>query len=86
MLKNRTTFVITQRISTIRNADKIIVLENGEIIEEGNHESLIANKGAYYRIYQTLYEAQKEIFQPGKEGVVEDTEGETVWYEKKEGM
>lgn len=86
LLKNRTTFVITQRISTIRNADKIIVLENGEIIEEGNHESLIANKGAYYRIYQTLYEAQKEIFQPEKEGVVEDTEGETVWYEKKEGM
>jgi ABC-type multidrug transport system fused ATPase/permease subunit len=63
LLENRTTFVITQRISTIRNADKIIVLENGKIIEEGTHESLMSEKGAYYRIYQTLYEAQKEVLQ-----------------------
>ncbi|MFQ6095635.1 MAG: ABC transporter ATP-binding protein [Candidatus Bathyarchaeia archaeon] len=63
LLKNRTTFVITQRISTIRNADKIIILENGRIVEEGNHESLMARRGAYYRIYQTLYEAQKEVLE-----------------------
>lgn len=68
LLKNRTTFVITQRISTIRNADKIVVLENGRMVEEGNHESLMARKGAYYRIYQTLYEAQKEVLQPGMDG------------------
>ncbi len=61
LLKDRTTFVITQRVSTIRNADKIIVLENGEIVEEGTHKSLVAKRGAYYRIYQTLYEAQKAV-------------------------
>jgi len=61
LLKNRTTFLITQRVSTIRNANKIVVLENGEVAEEGTHETLMAKKGAYYRIYQTLYEAQKPV-------------------------
>ena len=63
LLKNRTTFVITQRISTIRNADKIVVLGKGEIVEEGTHKSLLAKKGAYYKIYQTLYEAQKPVIE-----------------------
>ena len=61
LLKNRTAFVITQRVSTIRNADKIIVLEKGKIVEEGAHEALMARKGVYYQIYQTLYETQKPI-------------------------
>ena len=63
LLKNRTTFVITQRVSTIRNADMIVVLENGEIIEKGTHKTLLAKKGAYYKIYQTLYEAQKPVIE-----------------------
>jgi len=63
LLKNRTTFLITQRVSTIRNASKIVVLENGEVAEEGTHETLITKKGAYYRIYQTLYEAQKPVIE-----------------------
>jgi ABC-type multidrug transport system fused ATPase/permease subunit len=61
LLKNRTAYVITQRVSTIRNADKIVVLKKGEIVEEGTHETLMAKKGAYYQIYQTLYETQKPI-------------------------
>jgi len=61
LLKNRTTFVITQRVSTIRNANKIVILENGEVAEEGTHETLMAKKGAYYKIYQTLYETQKPV-------------------------
>jgi len=67
LLKNRTTFVITQRLSTIRNADKIIVLDDGKIVEEGDHEILMAKKGAYYKIYETLYEAQKEVLKPQSE-------------------
>lgn len=63
LFKDRTTFVITQRVSTIRNADKIVVIENGEIVEEGTHRSLLAKKGTYYKIYQTLYEAQKPVIE-----------------------
>lgn len=61
LLKDRTTIVITQRISTIRNADKIVVMDDGKIVEEGDHETLMAKKGIYYKLYQTLYEAQKEV-------------------------
>jgi ABC-type multidrug transport system fused ATPase/permease subunit len=64
LLKNRTTFVVTQRVSTIRNADRIVVLQNGRVIEEGNHESLMVKNGAYHTIFHSLYDLQKEIIQP----------------------
>ncbi len=51
LMKNRTTFVIAHRLSTVRNADAIMVLEKGEIIERGNHEALLAEKGRYYELY-----------------------------------
>lgn len=51
LMKGRTTFVIAHRLSTVRNADAIIVLENGEIIERGNHEDLLKLKGRYYQLY-----------------------------------
>jgi subfamily B ATP-binding cassette protein MsbA len=55
LMKGRTTLVIAHRLSTIRNADRIIALVNGEIIEEGNHEALMAKKGEYYRLYNLQF-------------------------------
>ena len=51
LMSNRTTFVIAHRLSTVRNADAIMVLEKGEIIERGSHEDLLALKGRYYELY-----------------------------------
>ena len=51
LMSGRTTFVIAHRLSTVRNANAIIVLEHGEIIERGSHEDLIALKGRYYQLY-----------------------------------
>lgn len=51
LMKGRTVFVIAHRLSTIRNSDAIIVLDHGQIIERGNHEELIKNKGTYYQLY-----------------------------------
>lgn len=51
LMKGRTTFVIAHRLSTVQNSDCIMVLENGIIIERGNHEELIAKKGRYYQLY-----------------------------------
>ena len=51
IMKSRTTFVIAHRLSTVRNANAIMVLENGEIIERGDHDDLLAMKGRYYELY-----------------------------------
>lgn len=51
LMENRTVFVIAHRLSTVRNAKAIIVLENGEILERGSHEELVAEKGRYYQLY-----------------------------------
>ena len=50
-MENRTVFVIAHRLSTVRNAKAIMVLEKGEIIERGSHEELLEEKGRYYQLY-----------------------------------
>ncbi len=56
LMKGRTVFVIAHRLSTVRNAQAIMVLENGRIIERGDHQSLIAQKGRYYQLYTGMFE------------------------------
>lgn len=56
LMKGRTTFIIAHRLSTVRNADCIVVLEHGEILEKGSHEELLARKGRYYQLYQGMFE------------------------------
>lgn len=52
LMKGRTTFVIAHRLSTIVNSDKIIVMDNGKIVEEGNHQSLLSQNGIYYKLIE----------------------------------
>ncbi|MEY4905392.1 MAG: hypothetical protein RLZZ292_3207 [Bacteroidota bacterium] len=54
--QNKTVLVIAHRLSTVRNANKIVVLDNGKIVEEGNHEQLIAQRGAYYNLVKNQLE------------------------------
>ncbi len=58
LMKGRTVFVIAHRLSTVKNSDVIMVLENGRIIERGNHEKLIEEKGNYYRLYTGAFELE----------------------------
>jgi ATP-binding cassette subfamily B protein len=56
LMENRTVFVIAHRLSTVRNSNAIIVLENGEIIERGDHDDLLEQKGRYYQLYTGQYQ------------------------------
>lgn len=56
LMEGRTTFVIAHRLSTVRNSDAIMVLEHGVIIERGNHDDLIAQRGKYYQLYTGMFE------------------------------
>jgi len=57
-MRGRTAVIIAHRLSTVRHADRIIVLRDGQIIEEGNHESLLAAGGHYAELYNTYFRHQ----------------------------
>ncbi|USK93926.1 ABC transporter ATP-binding protein [Rossellomorea marisflavi] len=66
VMSDRTTFIIAHRISSLKHADEILLLENGRVAERGRHEDLLANNGPYQRIYDIQYKDQKKILQPGR--------------------
>jgi ATP-binding cassette subfamily B protein len=57
LMKNRTCFVIAHRLSTIRSADHILVLDGGKVVEQGTHETLMAQGGFYKKLYQAQFDA-----------------------------
>ncbi|KAF0195363.1 MAG: ATP-binding cassette subfamily B bacterial [Bacillota bacterium] len=67
LMKNRTTFVIAQRLSTVKNAQQIIVLDNGNIGEQGTHQELLHAGGVYREIYEMQFKQQEEALQHMRE-------------------
>ncbi|MDC3412762.1 ABC transporter ATP-binding protein [Terrihalobacillus insolitus] len=61
VMEDRTTFIIAHRISSLKHADEILVLENGRIVERGTHEELLTNNGPYQRIYDIQYQDKQAI-------------------------
>jgi ABC-type multidrug transport system fused ATPase/permease subunit len=59
LMKDRTTFVIARRLSTVRHADKIVVLDQGRVVESGRHSELLAQGGMYSRLYDLQFKAQE---------------------------
>lgn len=61
LIQGRTTIAIAHRLSTLRKADRLVVMDQGEVVEEGNHDELLAKEGAYYRLYQAQTKQQAEL-------------------------
>ena len=68
LMRGRTTFVIAHRLSTIRRADQILVMEQGRIVERGNHEALYAARGRYYELYTKQHGVESNLFLAPGEG------------------
>jgi ATP-binding cassette subfamily B protein len=60
-MEGRTTFVIAQRLDTVRDADQILVLEDGAIVERGTHGELLAQRGAYYELYMSQFRREETV-------------------------
>ena len=63
LMRGRTSFVIAHRLSTIRNADQVLVIDDGRIIERGTHDSLLAQRGFYYRLYMSQFARAETLAQ-----------------------
>jgi subfamily B ATP-binding cassette protein MsbA len=61
LMKDRTTFVIAHRLSTVEKADRILVMEAGEIIEQGSHADLLAQEGRYAQLYQNQFDESEAV-------------------------
>ena len=68
LVHGRTTIAIAHRLSTLQRADRLVVLDRGQVVEEGTHDVLIAAQGAYYRLYQA--QARNEAAQPSTDAVL----------------
>jgi ATP-binding cassette subfamily B protein len=75
LMAGRTAFVIAHRLSTIRSADQVLVINDGRIIERGNHETLLAQQGFYHNLYMSQYRRTEEILPDP----VRDEVAEAVW-------
>ena len=78
LMEGRTTFVIAHRLSTVRRADQILVVEAGRIIERGTHESLYAGRGRYYDLYTKQHAVEANLFLAPGEGGAEAEESEAA--------
>jgi subfamily B ATP-binding cassette protein MsbA len=75
LMRGRTTFVIAHRLSTVRRADQILVIEAGRIVERGTHESLYAAGGRYFELYTKQHGVETNLFlAPGESSVAEEAE------------
>jgi len=61
LMEGRTAFVIAHRLSTIREADQVLVIDHGRIIERGNHESLLAQQGFYFKLYMSQFKEVETV-------------------------
>lgn len=62
LMKGRTCFIVAHRLSTIKNADIILVMEQGNVVEQGNHETLLKKRGYYYNLYTSQFATPKISF------------------------